>query len=74
MLSHAGARVDFQNERRVHGGLAHVDSIAGKIQIQRDETERGIANELVEAGVPRDHIVLGFRSPAVRKHTEFAVA
>jgi hypothetical protein len=48
--------------------------IDGKIRIQRDETERGIANELVEAGVPRDHIVLGFRSPAVRKHIEFAVA
>jgi hypothetical protein len=74
VLSYAGARADFQNDRRVHGCLVHVDIINGKIWIQRDGTERGIANELVEAGVPRDHIVLGFRSPAVRKHTEFAVA
>jgi len=63
-----------ENDRRVHGCLVHVDIINGKIWIQRDGTERGVANELVEAGVPRDHIVLGFRSPAVRKHTEFAVA
>ena len=74
MISYVGARADFQNERRVYGGLARVDSIDGKSRMQCDETERGIANELVEAGVPRDRIVLGFRSPAVRKHTEFAVA
>lgn len=63
-----------ENDRRVHGCLVHVDIIEGKFWIQRDGTERGIANELVEAGVPKDHIVLGFRSPEVRKHTEFAAA
>jgi hypothetical protein len=63
-----------ENDRRVHGCLVHIDIINGKIWIQRDGTERGIANELVEAGVPRDRIVLGFRSPEIRKHTAFAVA
>jgi hypothetical protein len=63
-----------ENGRRVHGCLVHIEIINGKIWIQRDGTERGIANELVEAGVPKDHIVLGFRSAEVRKHTEFAVA
>jgi len=63
-----------ENDRRVHGCLVHIDIINGKIWIQRDGTERGIANDLVEAGVPKDHIVLGFRSAEVRKHTEFAVA
>jgi hypothetical protein len=29
---------------------------------------------LVEAGVPKDKIVLGFKSPERRKDTEFAVA
>jgi XisI protein len=60
--------------RRVHGCLVHVDIIDGKIWIQRDGTEHGIANELVAAGVPREHIVLGFRSPELREHSEFAVA
>lgn len=63
-----------ENDRRVHGCLVHVDIINGKIWIQRDGTERGIANELVEAGIPKDQIVLGFRSAEVRKHTDFAVA
>ncbi|MFQ5630480.1 MAG: XisI protein [bacterium] len=66
--------VGRNNHRRVHGCLVHIDIIDGKIWIQRDGTEYGIANELVEAGVPKNHIVLGFRSPEIRKHTEFAVA
>lgn len=66
--------VGRENDRRVHGCLVHIDIIDGKLWIQRDGTERGIANELVWAGIPKDKIVLGFRSPALRKHTEFAVA
>ena len=58
--------------RRVHGCLVHVDIIGDKIWIQRDGTEDGVAAELLKAGVPKDHIVLGFRSPEMRKHTEFA--
>lgn len=63
-----------ENDRRVHGCLLHIDIINGKLWIQRDGTERGIANELVAAGVPQEHIVLGFRSPEIRKLTEFAVS
>ena len=62
------------DEGRVHGCLVHIDIIDGKLWIQRDGTEDGIANELVKAGVPKEHIVLGFRSLELRKHTEFAVA
>jgi hypothetical protein len=29
---------------------------------------------LVEAGIPKDHIVLAFQSPGMRKYTDFAVA
>jgi hypothetical protein len=36
--------------------------------------EVGIATELVEAGVPKEQIVLGFRPPEMRQYTEFAVA
>lgn len=66
--------VGRENDRRVHGCLVHIDIIDDKLWIQRDGTESGIANELVAAGVPKDHIVLGFRSPEIRKHTGFAVA
>jgi hypothetical protein len=63
-----------ENQRRVHGCLVHVDIIDGKLWIQRDGTEQGLANEFIEAGVPKEHIVLGFRSPEMRKHTGLAIA
>lgn len=59
---------------RIHGTLLHVDVIDGKLWIQHDGTEEGIAPELVTAGVPKDRIVLAFRSPEMRHLTEFAVA
>ncbi len=62
------------DKRRVHGCLIHVDIIDGKVWVQRDGTEDGIATELEAAGIPKQSIVLGFRSPEVRKHTGYAVA
>jgi hypothetical protein len=58
---------------RVHGCVVHVDIIDGKFWIQRDGTEYGIARELEDAGVPKDHIVLAWKSPERRKLTEYAV-
>ena len=59
---------------RVHGALIHIDIIDGKLWIQHDGTERGIADELVMAGVPKDRIVLGFRPPKLRPFTDYAAA
>ena len=64
----------WENKRRVHGTLIHIDIIDGKIWIQRDGTEDGIANRFVAVGIPKDRIVLAFQSPDVRKFTDFAVA
>jgi hypothetical protein len=66
--------VGWDSDQRVHGSLVHIDIIDGKIWIQRDGIEHGIAKELVKAGIPQDHIVLGFRSPAIRRYTEYAAA
>jgi hypothetical protein len=59
---------------RIHGSVVHIDIRQEKIWIQYDGTEGGIAEELVEAGVPRDRIVLAFKPPEIRPHTGFAVA
>lgn len=59
---------------RVHGCVIHIDLIDGKLWVQCDNTDRDIAMELVAAGVPREHIVLGFRRPELRQYTEFAAA
>ena len=62
-----------KDEDRVHGCLVHLDIINGKIWIQRDGTEDGIATALEAAGVPKDHIVLAFRPLELRKYSEYAV-
>ncbi|MGB3494916.1 MAG: XisI protein [Elainellaceae cyanobacterium] len=65
--------VGWSNKRRVYGCVLHLDIKDGKIWIQHDGTEGGIANELLERGVPKHDIVLGFHSPFKRQYTEFAV-
>jgi hypothetical protein len=66
--------VGWEGYDRAHGALVHVDVIDGKFWIQYDGTEEGVATQLVEAGVPRDRIVLAFKHPTIRKHTDFAAA
>jgi XisI protein len=65
--------VGWHGQHRIHGCVLHVDIKGGKIWIQHDGTEEGIANRLVAAGVPREDIVLAFHSPFKRRFTDFAV-
>ncbi|MBD1219149.1 MAG: XisI protein [Aphanizomenon flos-aquae Clear-A1] len=39
-----------------------LESLGLKVWIQRDFTEEGVASELVELGVPKTDMVLGFKS------------
>lgn len=54
--------------------LAYLEIRDGKIWILTDNTEEGIASELVAEGIPKGRIVLGFYSPILRQAGEFAVA
>ena len=65
--------VGLSNKRRVYGYVIHIDIKDGKIWIQHDGTEGGVASELLEQGVPKQDIVLGFHSAFKRQFTEFAV-
>lgn len=62
------------HNRRVHGCLVHIDLIDGKLWIQRDGSEYGMACYLNDEGIPKDQIVLAFKSPDVRPYTGYAVA
>jgi hypothetical protein len=64
--------VGWDGSRRIHGTALHIDMIGDKIWIQHDGTSPGVAEELLEAGIERDSIVLGFRPAFVRQHTGFA--
>jgi hypothetical protein len=65
--------VGWPGAKRLYGVVLHIDIIDGKIWIQQDGTEVGIANKLVELGVPKQDIVLGFDPQMMRQYTEFAV-
>ena len=65
--------VGWDGQQRIHGCLLHIDIKDGKIWIQHDGTEEGVANRLVEAGIPKEAIVLAFHSPFKRQFTEFAI-
>ncbi|MDZ8025072.1 MAG: XisI protein [Nostoc sp. DedQUE01] len=65
--------VGWINRRRQYGCILHLDIKDGKIWIQHDGTEIGIANELVKLGVPKEDIVLAFHEPLLRQYTGFAV-
>ena len=60
--------------KRVHFLLVQINLVGGKVWIEKDHTEDGVASELVQAGVPKSDIVLAFHPPEMRKHTEYAVA
>jgi hypothetical protein len=63
----------WDQRKRVHGSVLHVDVRDDKVWVQHDGTNLGIVDELIEAGIPRESIVLGFHHPDQRKHTPFAV-
>ena len=66
--------VGWDDPKRVHGCLLHVDIIDGKIWIQTDFTEEGIADELESEGIQKSEIVLAFHDPDVREYTGYAAA
>ena len=45
-----------------------------KVWIQHDGTEDGIAYELEAAGIPKERIVLAYRSLERRKLNEYAIS
>ncbi len=69
-LNHVG----WDGPHRIHGSVIHIDIIAGKIWVEHDGTDAVIVDDLEEAGVPKEHIVLGFKPPRVRQYTGYAVA
>jgi hypothetical protein len=66
--------IGWHGYERIHDALIHVEVIDGKLWIQYDGTQDGIADELVAAGIPHNRIVLGFKPPDVRPYTDFAAA
>ncbi len=58
---------------RVYGTVIHIDIKDSKIWVQWDGTDDSVAEELIEHGVPKSDIVIGFHAPYKRQFAEFAV-
>ncbi len=64
----------WQGHRLFYSVLIYLDMKDGKVWIQRNETDRLIAQELVALGVGREDIVLGLQPVYARVDTEYRVA
>ena len=57
----------------VYGATIHFDLMPdGKVWLQHNGTDLKVASMLVERGIAREDIVLGFHAPYMRQFTEFA--
>lgn len=65
--------VGWHDDRRIYGCILHLDIKDGKIWLQHNGTENDIPAELVEMGVAKTDIVIGFHSPFKYQFTEYAV-
>jgi hypothetical protein len=61
-------------KRYVHNIAFHLEIIDDKVWIHQNNTEAMIADELMEKGVDKKDIVLGFIPDKERVYTGFAVA
>ena len=64
----------WRGSKRITAMTVYVRLQQGKFWIEEDWTEEGIATELLQAGVPKENIVLAFQKPEMRQYTEFAIA
>lgn len=67
-------KTGWRDLNHTYGVSIHIDIKDGKVWIQRNATDLLIAEKLVELGIPKEDIVLGFHAPYKRQYTEFAAA
>ncbi len=66
-------RMGWNGRRNIFDPLIHFDIKDGKIWLQANNTDVDVAEDLVQAGVPREDIVLGLQPPFMRPHTAYGV-
>ncbi|MBE9115989.1 XisI protein [Lusitaniella coriacea LEGE 07157] len=64
----------WDNTGRVHAVVFHLRLVGDEIWLEVDGTTPGIAQELLEHGVEKEDIILGFYRPERRKIVDFSLA
>jgi XisI protein len=65
-------RSGWQGLKRLNAILIHIVIRDGYVWVEEDNTELEVAARLIEEGIPKDRIVLGFQAPYKRTLEGFA--
>lgn len=63
-----------EKENRKYHSIFHFRIKNDKIYVEQDNTDANPVQQMLDAGVPKEDIVLAFYSPSHRKLTDFALA
>ena len=67
--------VEIKGIRRVKNLILHLRIYEGKIRIECEKVQYEITHNLLDAGIPKEDIVLAFHDPETRAHIPgFAIA
>ena len=66
-------QLGWKRDRWIHHCKMHLEIRNEKIWIFANSTEHPLALELVELGVPKQDIVLGFHPPYMREWSDYGV-
>lgn len=64
--------IGWNEHRRIYNCVIHLEIRAGKIWIQRNQTDQRIADFLLAKGVLPEDIMLGLQPPYLREYTDFS--
>ncbi len=65
----------WKGESRFYGILIHIEVMeSGRVWVHQDNTDLIIVDKLLDQGIPKKDIILGFHAPIMRPDTDFAIA
>ncbi len=64
----------WKEHQRIYNCVIHLEIREQKIWIQRNQTDRPIADVLISMGVAKEDIILGLQPPYIREYTGLGVA
>ena len=64
----------WQEHQRIYNCVIHLEIKDSKIWIQRNQTDKPIADVLIAMGVIKEDIVLGLQPPYIRQYINLGIA
>ena len=64
----------WKEHQRIYNCVIHLEIRKEKIWIQRNQTDRPIADVLISMGVATEDIILGLQPPYIREYTGLGLA